>query len=360
MMAVKNGKEWSARAVQECINRGLDENQFIEVYGFTGMEDLRKNLKKLYKYGYKSILAEIKKNRKKPYNNKKKKNVDIPQAMESAVQVPEKDTVAVIQNTQIPVVENLPVDSQDLPQVENLVVSKSSETEVVVEKKDEDMNSIEQVPKSDQREENIENKEDMYSVESLKVEIANTKNQLEDLKKAREALTQTNSEASQKLQNVNNQLTQMEDEILKLKAIAIESFEVMMDTSKKLEENSNCTKVQKEKLSQLELELRKLQTTTICCSADENLGKFDYYVDTVDVDSSEIQRKLSEIMMSDFGELIEEFSLKQVKQLAKILLVYETVKEGTDSKVQLVFKERNDLTVAIELMTGTHVKIIPN
>ena len=75
MMAVKNGKEWSSRAVQECINRGLDEFGFIEVFGFTGMEDLRKNLKKLYKYGYKSILAEIKKNRKKQYN-KKKKNTD--------------------------------------------------------------------------------------------------------------------------------------------------------------------------------------------------------------------------------------------------------------------------------------------
>ena len=362
-----NGKEWSAKAVHLGLDRGWDEQEFISHYALSGMEELRKQLKILYKYDKKSvnfIMADMKRNRKK----NKKKNVVVPPTE------PEKTELSVIQNvsgvlnTTETEIKNCPVlvttkeenenkDKDEALLTENSEKSQNSESEQKVEREVSEITAEVEEEASETTETELDRPSQIKAKEE---EIDCTRRELAKIEKERKKIISDNREASKRLKSVSMRIEQLEAEILNLKAQAIVNSELILETPKKLMENKSQRDAEIEKLKHLEEELQKLNVKTLCCDCNTaNREKnFDYYLDDITTDSNVITQKTKELMENDNIELVEEFSIKELKRIAKIILTAETVEGGTGTTVQLFFDEKDDFATAVEIISNREVNVI--
>lgn len=98
-------------------------------------------------------------------------------------------------------------------------------------------------------------------------------------------------------------------------------------------------------------EINELMAITLYCgSNDQELERaFDYKLVDFDIDSTDVTAKFKEFFERD-DEKFDEFSVSDLKKVAKIILAEEEIKGETDSKVELYFDSENNLTSIFKLM----------
>ncbi len=128
------------------------------------------------------------------------------------------------------------------------------------------------------------------------------------------------------------------------------------------------TAEEKSKLKQLQLDkeeimsqIRELVSITLYCEETEIADKsFDHTISKFEFTNQVITEKLTSFFEGDFEQssLLDEFSVLELKRVAKIVLAAEQISQDNDnSKVDLYFNCQSNLTGLLELM-GNKVIIL--
>lgn len=115
---------------------------------------------------------------------------------------------------------------------------------------------------------------------------------------------------------------------------------------------------EKDKLKQLQQDkedclskIRELMSISLYCG--ENTDKsFDYDVRNFEISAADITAKFTSFFEGDLDQtnLLDEFSVQELKKVARIILVAEQIEQKDGSKVDLHFDDHSNLTALLELM----------
>lgn len=353
-----NNKAFDASRINEGMKKNWTLSQFLEYYE-ASEEEFVMRLYKLYRYEKKTpteLLNRMKKNEKRQSRNKRKKNnptvaetTPIARATPIDASVPE---AKFIMPTSIPsissdveVVSNTSLMIPIIANIKERMASQNSEDE-------KDKLDITISPES------IDEKtaDEVYEVadvlEQSKAELEQAKNYLCELEKDEKRIRADNRKLEQKLLKAEEILNSFAKQLEKQKTIVLEVLEDMKANQDKLKENKELIEIAREEKRKLEEKIAQMQSIKVWFGGKDNLTSdsiFDYYEEDVEVDTALIASRMSELFQTEVADLLDDLSVKQVKQIAKILLILEQIqKEVGDKNIELFFTEATPITEILE------------
>lgn len=383
-----NGKCWSAANIRKNIRRGYTIDLFIKEYGFADETELYSYICKIYKHGTKEankILREIQGNS----NNAKRKSN--PELEKFSTAVPSTEMVMpYATKVSEPITEELNYQqvmvTGDIISTQEIESSQKTESAKEIHKAPQKTANTSKETKKTQS--HKPSKENSYGVaqqktqDNLKTEnillrcstsISRNKKEQEDpedlAKKISEDIKSQNANLSalvdvrtKLIRNTKKLNEEMETFFQKVQALLEElkhNQEMCVSLEKKVNENNEKLEKNKEQIiavkmqiKSLEEELQKVQVVKIYCGKDASMANFEYNVNNVDVAPEKVFQRAVSLQENDSAGLLDDFSLKEIKWIAKVMIVFETVEEGTDAKnVELVIEEKyKNLKAILELL----------
>ncbi|MBR2786586.1 MAG: hypothetical protein IKD76_03730 [Clostridia bacterium] len=341
---LKAGREWSAKAIRMHLANGWSESEFISYYSFSGLDELKKQLKLLYKYDKRTmnfILSDMKRNGKKKKRSANSENSTIMQ-----VEVPDNMQLSVIQMVNTTDVATTEVNPET--EIEAPITSlEKAGTAEAIEVQDGEEKSPTVIALSTSKKQK--------QIEETHAKIEQIRETLEKLQKAKRKIMSENLEATKRLKSIMNSLTQLQEKVRSLKAQAIAHTELILKTPIELAENEKLQISEQKKLKDLETQYNSLKLTSLYLDeADDSTARAaqcDCYLDDMEIANDEIMKKARKLMENDNIDVIEEFSIKELKKIAKIIIALEQIEKNA-STVALKCKQKSNFVVAVELITN--------
>lgn len=351
-----NSKVFDAARINERMKKNWTLSQFLEFYE-ASEEEFVTRLNKLYKYEKKTpteLLNRMRSNEKR--SKRRKKN----NPKETAPTTPNTPIDASVPEAKFIMPTSIPTISSKIEVVSNTsslmlpIISTIKESmESQNSENDEGKIDITTLP------EPVEEKSEVADVlQQSKAELENVKNYLCQLEKEEKNIRADNRKLEQKLLKAEEILNSFAKQLERQKSIVLEVLEDMKVNQKKLQENKGLISIAREEKRNLEEKIAQMQSIKVCFTGKDETSKFDFYEEDIEVEAQMIATRMSEIFVTS-EELLEDFSIKQVKQIAKILLIIEKIqKEVGDKNVELIFAESTPITEILKNYYGKKVVIL--
>jgi len=194
--------------------------------------------------------------------------------------------------------------------------------------------------------------EDLINEKEVLLGLLAEKKKLKKQKVAEENVKQ------KELININKSVEKLERELEKLINAAEKIFSQRDEINLTIAECDTDISEYRDKVKQIELEIKKKSVVNISFGSSHDEIKFDYIVDQMDISKSDINNKIFEILQDDISELLEEMPMQNVKIIAKFVLAFEKIKkEKKDKPLKCYFSEKNQISEVFEFITGENIII---
>lgn len=339
-------KEMTSKTINLGLTKEWGLEDFIKNFNLTDVDDLKNSLRKIHNGNETKVNRDIKKMKA---NSKKKQR--------------RSNVCSDIMGDEIP-------PEYRAVQVDNMVATVPYKLNVVnaLETAENNVNDYEQ--KQSEAEINaeigVDIKEDIKIKPETKTEQTDTSAQLEELNEKLNGINEKiiSSESSTKLlyarkrevSNVINdicgKLHNLETEVSNLKSKFENAYKDHYAVEKEIADaKRTMNDLQNEKMVIMS-QIRELTSLSLYCDSSED-SDFNYRLDEFELDVQEVNKKMKSFFESEFSDsdLLDDFSVSELKKAAKIILAIEKIEEEAEiSNIELWFDEKNDFTGLLELM----------
>lgn len=337
-----NGKKWTEGVLRRCIKNGFTKDDFYKEFQMKDINELKEMLGRIYKFEEDSItkrLSEIEQNEKRKENKSKKQNNNAVAAFvpvaSSGMTVPYN-----VSNQQMISTQQLAVN---VPA--KLPVLKESVTKTVdkLELNSRTSGDVVEAPTELQKLSAKLADNESY-VSELEEKLADEKaNYFEDRKWF--------SELSASIKSLINELKEAK-ELAKKKANSMES------SLKSIAEMEELIKMANADSEDFRKQISALQAKKVYFgNCKEVQMDFDYLAENVPIQDDAVIMKITNFFtQKDVSALISNFSGEQIRRLAEISYITDTLKKE-ETELELYFDESNDFTEMVALITSCKVAV---
>lgn len=371
----------TSRAINLGLSKGWGIEEFIENYGFSNTDELKEELGKVHNNDQKKVNRDIKSMKTNSKRNRKRSNSVLDESDEvkymsvkadsmvptvpyTTVDVPRMINAAEenIQRYEVTVVSTKSLDnSNSVNDAEALPVKTTGVGKAALEAIKAD-NSISAVAVSEPDNSTIEEIEadDNVSLELLEGKLKLVNEQIMSSESSTKTLFARKRVVCKTVDDIAKSLGELEKEVMQQKAKFEKTYAEHIAIEQEIQnEKTKMNDLQQEK-EDIMAQMRELMAVSLYCGVSTNTERsFDYTLETIDIDTQAVNMKLKSFFESEFSEseLLDEFSVMELKRIARIILAAEKIEEETN--VELWFDTANNLTGLLELM-GKKVKILNN
>lgn len=341
-----NGKKWTEGVVRSCIKKGFTKNDFIKEFQMKDINELKDMLGRIYKFEDVSInkrISEMEQNEKHKANRKNKSKKQNNNAVAAFVPVTSSGMTVPynVSNQQMISTQQLAVN---VPA--KLPVLKESVTKTVdkLELNSRTSGDVVEAPTELQKLSAKLADNESY-VSELEEKLADEKaNYLKDRKWF--------SELSASIRNLIKELKEA-------KQNAKEKANSMESSLKSIAEMEELIKMANAESEGFRKQISALQAKKVYFgNCKEVQMDFDYLAENVPIQDDAVITKITNFFtQKDVSALISNFSGEQIRRLAEISYITDTLKKEETVELELYFDESNDFTEMVALITSCKVAV---
>lgn len=336
-----NGKKWTEGVVRSCIKKGFTKNDFIKEFQMKDINELKDMLGRIYKFEDVSInkrISEMEQNEKHKANRKNKSKKQNNNA--GAAFVP-------VASSGMTVPYN--VSNQQMISAQQLAVNVPTKLPVLDEAATKTVNKLEL---------NSGTSGDVVKLQELSVKLADNESYVSELEgklAAEKAKYLENikwfSELSARIKNLINELQEA-------KKNAKEKANSMESSLERIAETEAFIKMANADSEDFRKQISALQAKKVYFgNCKEVQMDFDYLAENVPIQDDAVIMKITNFFTEeDVSALISNFSGKQIRRLAEISYITDTLKKE-ETELELYFDESNDFTEMVALITSCKVAV---
>lgn len=343
-------KEMTSKTINLGLTKEWGVEDFIKNYGLTDLDDLKNSLRKIHNGNETKVNRDIKRMKANSKRKQRKSNGvsniigdEIPPEYKSVnvdqmvASVPYKLNVT---DALITAEKSIADYEQEHAKAENTAdVEIPADTVIIADAKEDIVASNESTDTSIQ-------------LEELNVNLNEINEKIISSESSTKLLYTRKRELSKAISEICGNLRRIETEVSTLKAKFENAYKEHSLVEESIANEKNVMNHLQDERDAIMSQIRELTSLSLYCDSSKDSG-FDYKLEDFEIDAQEINKKMKSFFESEFSDsdLLDEFSVSELKKAAKIILAIAKIEEEAEtSNVELYFDEKNNFTGLLELM----------
>lgn len=356
-------KEMTSKTINLGLSKEWGLEDFIKNYNLADVDDLKNSLRRIHNGNETKVSRDIKKMKSNSKKKQRKSNVlsdiigdEIPPEYR-AVKV---DQMVATVPYKLNVTNALVTAENNITDYEQKQVKAEITTDAEITANVEITTDTEN--SADAKEDivaNNEPKDTSAQLEELNEKLNEINEKIISSESSTKLLYARKREASNVINYVCGKLRDLETEVSTLKSKFENAYKDHSAVEKEIaDEKIRMNDLQNEK-TVIMSQIRELTSVSLYCDSSDD-SDFNYRLEEFEIEAQEVNKKMKSFFESEFSDsdLLDDFSVSELKKAAKIILAIEKIEEEAEtSNIELWFDEKNNFTGLLELM-GKKVIII--